>query len=80
MIYNGRQRRLEKLEFAIWHHESWVLFVYGEQTSLRTMVSLIYPSQRFHFGEEMALDGYRRLCFFFFFLLFIWESFLGYDI
>lgn len=77
MICNGRQRRLEKLEFAIWHHESWVLFVYGVQISLRAMASLIYPIQRFHFGKEMALDGYSRSCFFLFFSFFFVFLLLG---
>lgn len=54
-------------------------FVYGVQTLLCAMVSPIYPIQRFYFGEEMALDGYRRLFFllFSFFVFFVYWGFSG---
>lgn len=74
MIHHGRQRRLEKLEIAIWHHESWVLFCL-RCTDIASCDGLSHiPHSAFLLGEEMALDGYRRL---FLSLLFFVFLFIG---
>jgi hypothetical protein len=46
MIHNGRQRRLEKLEFAIWHCESWALFVYSV-IGIASARSILYTHSAF---------------------------------